>query len=323
MLVHMSEHPFTSGTITLADPSVHRSDRQKSARYEPQDKAPTVVFILSSDRSGSTWVGYVLGSTPNASFLGEFHRAWDERLRQPCTWCSANGRQACDVLAGVGQYPASQAFEIALSRTGRQVLIDSSKRTAWAEGFLAPNSHFKAHLIHLIRDPRGWYASEHKRRPGSRSEMIGEWVRENLHIRDFLQLNDVPSTTVFYEDLAGSPMSAFQQLCDDIGCSFEPAALRYWENAHHGFAANGASSPLLSTAPNISKLSHYVSGDDSFYESNGRKSFVDRRWREQLSEADALAIAEDSQVAAFLNLYDRVLTSETLHHLTVEERSLP
>jgi hypothetical protein len=39
----------------------------------------------------------------------------------------------------------------------------------------------------------------------------------------------------------------------------------------------------------------------------------------QLSEADSLAISEDPQVAAFLNLYDRILTSDALHHLTAPE----
>ncbi|MGA8027654.1 MAG: hypothetical protein WB992_10955 [Bryobacteraceae bacterium] len=190
------------------------------------------------------------------------------------------------------------------------------------EPFIAPDSHFQVRLIHLIRDPRGWYESEHRRRPGNRDEMIGEWVRENLHIRNFLQLSNVPSTTVFYEDLAGSPASAVQQLCADVGCAFEPSALRYWETAQHGFAANGASSPLLRRAPNLKQLSSFDTGDDPFYAIHDRKSFLDQRWKKCLSEADELAIREDSRVAAFLNLYDRVLTADTLHHLTVEERSL-
>jgi hypothetical protein len=97
--------------------------------------------------------------------------------------------------------------------------------------------------------------------------------------------------------------------------------LRYWEKVHHGFAANGASSLLLSSAPNISESNYFVTGDDPFYTTNNRKSFVDERWKNRLSDADALAIREDSRVAAFLNLYDRVLTSDTLHQITMEERS--
>jgi hypothetical protein len=225
-------------------------------------------------------------------------------------------------LAGLEHYPTHRAYELAFSRIQTQFLVDTSKRTSWAEQFIAPCSYFNAHLIHLIRDPRGWYASEQRRRPGNPSEMIQEWTRENLYIRNFLQLSNVPSTTVFYEDLAGSPNFAFEQLCADMGCSFERSALRYWEKPHHGFAANGASRSVLSAAPYASKLSSFITGDDLFYTSNDRKSFLDQRWKTSLNEADVLAIQEDFRVSAFLNLYGRVLTTDGLHSLTTEERLL-
>ena len=289
---------------------------------EPQTNLGTVVFILSSDRSGSTWLGYVLGSTPDGEFLGEYRRAWDPQLRQPCALCAASGRPHCEVLAGVEQYPANRAYDIAFARTQKRTIIDSSKRIAWAEQFVAPNPIFRPFLVHLIRDPRGWYASEQKRRPGARTQMIEGWLEENLAIRNFIQLSKIPATTVFYEDLALSPESAFQKLCYEIGCSFEVSALRYWEKAHHGFAANGATSPLLTFSPEALSLPHFLSGDDEFYATKNQTSFVDLRWKEQLSETDALAIGEDHRVAAFLNVYDRVLIADNLHHLTDHERSI-
>jgi hypothetical protein len=294
-------------------------DQQANALIESHltvEPVGTVVFILSSTRSGSTWLAYVLGSTPNAAFLGEFRRAWDEQLRRPCAWCYANGRHACEVLAGIEQYAPDRAYELAFSRTRKQILVDTSKTIVWAKQFIAPDSRFRAHLIHLIRDPRGWYASERRRRQASQDGMIGEWLAENLRIREFLRSSSVPSTTVFYDELASSPTSGFEKLCTEIGCPFGPSALRYWERAHHGFAANGASSSLLGSLPNISELRNFITGDDVFYATNDRKSFVDQRWKEQLSEADTLAISEDSRVEAFLKLYDRVLTPGTLHRLT-------
>lgn len=272
------------------------------------ETAGTVVFLLSSDRSGSTWLTYVLGSTPNAAFLGEFRRAWDMQVRRSCAWCYASGIQNCEVLAGIEQYRPERAYELVFSRTRKQVLIDNSKRIAWAEQFIATGCRFKVHLIHLIRDPRGWYASERRRHQNSREAMIDDWVAENLRVRSFLQSSRVPSTTVFYDELANSPTVGFHRLCSEIGCPFEPSSLRYWEKAHHGFGANGASSPLLRSLPNISELRHFITGDDAFYAANYQRLFVDQRWKEQLSDADALAIREHSRVEAFLKLYDRVLT---------------
>ncbi len=290
--------------------------------FPAQQSDRAVVFILSGDRSGSTWLGYVLGSIPQSAFLGEFYRAWNQDLRETCAWCTANGRPACGVLTDIERYPADQAFDIVFSRTRKNILIDNSKRTDWAERFIAPDSRFQVRFIHLIRDPRGWYASEQKRHPQARGEMIEKWLQQNLQIRNFLELSNIRSTTVFYEELAASPLSGFAQLCDSLYCTFEPSALRYWEKPHHGFAANGASSPLLNAAPHVSQVRGFATNDDQFYAANGRKSFVDQRWKHELSEEDALAITEDPRVAAFLNLYDRALTSGTLHHATAADRSL-
>lgn len=281
---------------------------------------PIVLFILSSDRSGSTWLGYVLGSTPNAAFLGEFYRAWDDHLRVPCSWCSAHGRDSCEVLGDIQGQPASRAFEIALAQTRAQVLVDASKRIAWAERFLAPDRHFNPVLIHLIRDPRGWYASEKKRRPETGSQLIDQWIAENLEIRDFLQLNNVPATTVFYDEIAARAPQGFAELCVTLGISFAESALQYWLKPHHGFAANGASSPVLSGAPKA--IDWMITGDDKFYREHANQSFVDDRWKTQLSEADELAIRDHPRIAAFLNLYDRLLVSGEICRLTREDRAL-
>ena len=276
-----------------------------------------VTFILSSDYSGSNWVGYVLGSGQHSAFLGEFWRAWSSEFRQPCSWCAVHGRAVCDVLDGVEKYPKHEAMEAAFSRIGKPFLVDSSKRKEWAELFLIPNSRYEVRLIHLIRDPRGWLASRRRRRPDHLQRMLAEWLDENLRLREFLQAGAAKSTSVFYDDLAESPLMNFPELCRFIGFPFEPASLRYWEKAHHGFAANGASSPLLSSAPYSSALEYFVTGDDSYYSEKGRTTFVDQRWKHQLSPSEAVAIAEHPAVADFLKLYDRALSPGGLTHLTL------
>jgi hypothetical protein len=149
--------------------------------------------------------------------------------------------------------------------------------------------------------------------------LLAEWTRENLAIRQFMASSRVNFTTAFYDELAGSPERAFADLCNKLGCQFDKQALRYWEKVHHGFAANGATSPLFASARN--KCEFIVTCDDPFYETNGRCSFVDQRWREQLLVTEKQAIREDSDAVSFLNLYDRVLTSCGLLKLSKEERS--
>jgi hypothetical protein len=277
---------------------------------------PTVVFVLSSTRSGSTWLGYVLGSTPKSAFVGEFRRAWDPQLRRSCAWCRANGHERCDILSGIERCPPDRGYELVFSRTGKEILVDTSKQQTWAEQFLTPKSHFKTYLIHLIRDPRGWYASERRRHPASVNEMIGEWVTENLAIAGFLQASKAQSSTVFYDELALSPEPGFSQLCNELGCPFDPSALRYWERPHHAFAANGASSPVLRSLPYISRLPNFITGDDAFYAAYNRESFIDLRWKQQLGEQDELAIRSSPGVARFLERYSRKLAFDGLQKLS-------
>jgi hypothetical protein len=282
---------------------------------------PTVVFILSSERSGSTWAGYVLGSNPGAEYVGEFYRAWNDDLRLPCAWCSANGIESCGILGDVDRFSPEEAVSVVLNRTSTRMIVDTSKRIDWAERLLpAPDLRYDAFLIHLIRDPRGWYASTQRRRSGSRQILCEDWLRENLAIRNFIELENVPSARVFYDEMAAAPEHSFSELCREVGLGFEPASLRYWTKPHHAFAANGASSPVLGSAPR--KLDWMITGDDAFYEEKSRQLFVDSRWREDLSEEDILAITEDPRISGFLQLYGRVLTSGGIHRLTDEDHAL-
>ncbi len=278
----------------------------------------TVVFILSCDWSGSTWVGYVLGSNPDSAFLGEFYRAWNDDLRQPCAWCAAHQISNCDILGDIERVPLESGFDVAFARTGSQTLVDTSKRVHWAERFLPPGDlRFDTFLVHLIRDPRGWCASARRRLPEDLSNLCALWLRENLEIRNFIQLRNAPSVAIFYDELATSPETGFAELFSAIGGEFDPSSLKYWLKAHHAFAANGASSVVLRSAP--SKPNWLITGDDDFYRQNATQSLTDRRWQENLSEQGARAIREDPQIAGFLKLYDRVLLSDRVYHLTPED----
>jgi hypothetical protein len=148
-----------------------------------------------------------------------------------------------------------------------------------------------------------------------RDAMINDWLGENIEIRRFLQASGAESSTAFYDELASSPLPCLDQLCSEIGCSFNPSALRYWERSHHAFAANGASSPVLRSLPHISQLPNFATGDDPFYEANYRRSFVDCRWKEQLTQTDAGVIQGDPRIADFLALYGRVLTPSRVEQL--------
>jgi hypothetical protein len=269
-----------------------------------------IVFILSSRRSGSTWVGYVLGGGPDAAFLGEYYRGWTEGIGQPCAWCEVNGVRPCSVLGDVAEVPVASAFEHAFERTGAATLVDSSKDIAWARRFAEKG--YDVRFVHVMRDPRGWYASEHRRSAVPLSELMAWWVDDSRRIAAFLRETGMPQVTAFYDELAAAPEPAFRALFRALGMPFAPRALRYWERPQHGFAANGASSMLLSGRSNSAGFDQFVTGDDAYYARRYRTQFTDERWRELLSADDVRAIEAAPGVAAVLRSHGRELIATGL-----------
>lgn len=274
------------------------------------DGERTAVFILSSIRSGSTWVGYVLGSHPSSAFLGEFARAWMPENRVPCSWCHGNGIDICPVLGGVEQTPKRLAYREAFRRLSRPVLIDSSKWIAWASLFL--DSDFEICLLHIMRDPRGWYASERRRNSAPLPALLRQWLHENRAFRDFARLSRKRFATAFYEDLAQSPEKEFERVARALDIPFDQRCLEYWTTPQHGFAANGASSMILRHLPSAKTMPEFITADDQYYAARYGSQFYDNRWVTELAPDERTFIESDNDINDFLGQYERELSSNGL-----------
>lgn len=269
----------------------------------------TAVFILSADYSGSTWVGYVLGSSRDSAFLGEYFRAWHDSYAQACTICAARGRTGCEQLHGIESVPVNQAFAWAFERTGKTVLVDSSKVIPWVARALDHAHDHDVRLIHLVRDPRGWLASKRRRNPdASHAAMMPGWLEINNEIREFAGTTAHPCQTVLYEDLADRPANGFRTLFRFCGMTFRRSALAYWNFEHHGFAGNGATGATLPGDVVRERIPHFVPLDEGFYETHRRLQFVDERWRRELPEAELDGILNNDAVQGFMRSIDRPLT---------------
>lgn len=274
-----------------------------------------IVFVLSSDHSGSTWVGYVLGSHPASAFLGEYERAWRKEASVPCTLCAAKGLDECEVLHGAADVPVDQAFAWAFARTGRQVLVDNSKMIDWAARFIGADGGDAVRLIHVVKDPRNWLCSKRRRAAQPTADMIRLWHATNAQFQAFTLSAGCPSMTVFYDELAADPLGGFCRLFAFCGLTFDESALSYWNFPHHGFAANGASSAILADARLGPPPPHFATGDDGFYAAHDRQLFADLRWKRALGAEEIAAIAADRDVADLLADFGRRLTPDGLARL--------
>ena len=119
---------------------------------------PADVFIHSSPHSGSTWLGYVLGSGRETAFVGELYRAWDAEDRVPCTVCASRGLKECVLLGGIEHANPSSVFSIISERSRKRIIVENSKRTEWTRLFVdKPGRELK--VVHLVKDPRSRWAS--------------------------------------------------------------------------------------------------------------------------------------------------------------------
>lgn len=210
------------------------------------------------------------------------------------------------MLGGIEQVPERNAFDFAFDRTGQPVLVDASKDVAWAGNFI--NSGFNVKLIHLVRDPRGYFFSQRRRLPVEFwPGLISRWVEENVGISDFVRGSGLPFKAVFYDNLAGDP-ELFTDIFQFLDLQPESSALRYWTRDHHGFAANGASSLLLRQFSEEA----YTTGDDKFYDSLGLQNFHDQRWIEGLSPEEKQSIETNPDVVQLLAENGALMTHEGL-----------
>jgi hypothetical protein len=240
-----------------------------------------VAFILSAKRSGSTWLGLVLGSHSGAATLGEYFRPFLIPGHVACRLCEANGLPECLRLSGIDDVAPDDAFTFATDRLQRGLLVDVSKRLDWCTRFLN-RAEIDPRLVHLVRHPCGFVSSEARRRASTPEDLLSMWEIENERIDAFTRASRVPSILVCYDDLADDPDRNFPRLCDFLGIVWDPQALRYWNFPHHGLGGNGAASLYLRGR----RIKNYTTGDDAFYQDLLlRPVSADRRWKTHVDAA--------------------------------------
>lgn len=235
-------------------------------------------MILSTRRSGSTWLNCVLGSHASVANLGEYFRPFENRAHVACRLCEADGLPECRVLHGIASVPVEEAYDFAAARTGKAILVECSKLLHWPLAFVN-RPGLDVRFIHLVRNPCGYIESEQRRRDATTAELIEEWTEQNRYIETFVNNIGRPHVLASYERLADEPDASFPPLCDFLGFSFEPAALAYWNFEHHGLGGNGACSLYLRGR----KVQKFRTGDDAFYAAlAGQATHADERWRTRL-----------------------------------------
>ncbi len=288
---------------------------------EVQNLRPVDVFIHSSPHSGSTWLGYVLGSGGETAFVGELYRAWDAQDRVPCTICASRGLQDCVLLGGIEHADPTSAFSTISERNRKRIIVDNSKRIEFTSHFIGrPDRDLK--VVHLVKDPRSRWASLRRREPFDLDRCMDDWWTENNEIRQFTAARKIQTITVAYDIVAADPELELPAIFEFFGSSFSSSVLRYWEVDHHGYAANGASSSIIRHQNFSSPPAHFSTGDDLFYKAGFGRSFVDERWRSELPSGECEAILGSGRITSLLESLGFQLTPSGLERRAAQDGPL-
>jgi hypothetical protein len=237
----------------------------------------TVVFILSSKHSGSTLLGFLLGSHPQAALVGHlenFERRLRDKGRVECKVCGG----PCEVWGRYMQVLERPYYHRAAFETfGRPIVVDTSQAASWA-AFNQPHVGHSVY-VYLLRHGLASLRRTKNRRGGLTRRLIEEWKGAHHDIRKFLA--GVPSEdqiTVRYEELATDPSAVLRQVCGVAGVDYDPIMLKYWLVEHH--ALSGNNKPFNVVRLHQQKLSTDSLGqeDQAFFEEVGYGIKLDTRY---------------------------------------------
>lgn len=203
-----------------------------------------------------------------------------------CSFCD-DRNATCPLFYDVAERTPRDIYHSLFERTGKNVLIDNSKRLKWMTQHLDDDSLNKKY-IHVVRDPRGVMLSRTTR---GRTTKLSHWPKQNRRFHEALAVPGRDSRLVLYNDLATRREQTLQDLTRWLGLEYEADQLEYWRVEHHGPGRNGATAAFLQDPG---------TADPAFYKEKARALFHDLRWRDQLDREIQDAIAQSGAVQLLL-----------------------
>lgn len=258
-------------------------------------KHQLAAFIGGAGHSGSTLLGLALGAHPSVFYAGEARKSLflgDERKplrKRTCKVCGPDCRVWSDLELDADLY------EALAERTGRPVIVDSTKSLDWLHERSAAMASLgvKQVLFFLGRDGRAVVSSGLRKYPErSAEEHAKTWVAQMRATEAFAATFAGDVVRVRYEQLVSAPEHVLTQLAAAMALPFDEAMLHPFESEQHPLGGNAGTQSLLAGGRTHPEGPLPISGDKrSYYEAHPKTFVLDLRWQREL-DADALAAFE-------------------------------
>jgi len=257
-----------------------------------------VCFVAGAAHSGSTLLGLALGAHPSAFYAGEADKSTrlaDPSAKERKRTCKVCG-PGCPVWTDLAWGGAVTLYDALAERTGRAVVVDSTKRVDWIEARLAElaGRPLRRSLVDLRRDPRAVLASRLRKDPGPGALVHAEaWAAQRAAVEALAARFPGDVHALDYEALATAPEAALRGLCAALDLPWDPAVLDPWTAPQHPLGGNAGTQSLLvggRTAPGAPLA---VTGEKGrYYGAHPRAFVLDTRYLHELGRG-ALDALED------------------------------
>jgi hypothetical protein len=257
-----------------------------------------VCFVAGAAHSGSTLLGLALGAHPRAFYAGEADKSAllaDPSAKERKRTCKVCG-PGCPVWTGLAWGGARTLYDALAERTGRALLVDSTKRVDWIDARLGElaGRPVRVSLVDLRRDPRAILASRLRKAPEAGARAHAEtWAAQRAAVEALALRFPGDVHAADYEALAAAPEATLRALTAALGLAWDPAVLDPWNAPQHPIGGNAGTQSLLVGARTAPGGALAVSGEKGrYYGSHPRAFVLDTRHLDELG-ADALGVLDE------------------------------
>ncbi len=255
------------------------------------------VFIGGAGHSGSTLLGFLLGSRDDAFYAGEASKTRflgdvaKPARKRTCKLCGP----ACPIWSTFRPAAHPDLHEQLSRHVERPLIIDSAKGLDWLPRGLADVARGggRAVLLFLTRDGRAVINSRVRKYPDRdpRAE-IARWVRSIEGTAAVFEAHRGPKLRVRYEHLATAPEATLREICGVVGIDYRPSMLDFRAHTHHVLGGNNGTQFQVARAQGL-PVEGPPSRSRSYYAEHPPRIQLDLRWHDEL-EPGVLALFERS-----------------------------
>jgi len=264
-----------------------------------------VIFIMSTDHSGSTLLDLILGCHPDVFSLGEL--AWlNYEMTGTCGICHGTceywhekasqrvlrryflgGRKIRKTIRKLSRFHRS-IYSYLAEWFGYSTFVDSSKQPQWIRSQLEYTRHWKGmtpYLVYLTRDGRAVINSYLRKYPERGVERVtDQWKKRIGASNDLYEQFDGIKSKIAYEAIASQPDAAIRKLCQFLDISYIPDMLNYWNHDHHIVTGNAGTRSLIKQRKERGEGPVVKPGKwhGDYYDKMGQTIKLDLRWKREL-----------------------------------------